>query len=252
MEQRPTISFEENIGLVHFQAKRGYAWAQGAGLALDYDDIFQEASVAFLLAAEGFDPERGIKFSAYYTTAAFSRFQKAIGVMTGVKNLNPTQREEIANRKEENARRAAAAEAPLENMNYGLSPMAFSHISLGSEEDGSLNFEDALVSDAGTPEQIFELKQDWEVATSNLGPLARLMLEWLEDTPDELARDFEAQSAHSDFRMACGLRPLRGSREGVSINNIGRFLQRVWGITDGELAVAKAQLERMTDTLRRG
>ncbi|UUZ75403.1 hypothetical protein LP414_27185 [Polaromonas sp. P1(28)-13] len=84
--------FEDHIGIIHMQAKFGLKWAHGAGVRMDYDDMFQEASLAFLAAAKGYDPETGLKFSTYFTKVAFSQFRQTIGVMTGVKNLNTTQR----------------------------------------------------------------------------------------------------------------------------------------------------------------
>jgi hypothetical protein len=236
------INFEENIGLVHLQAKQGYRWAQGAGVAMDYDDMFQEASVAFVLAAEGYKPETGLKFSTYFSQVAFSQFRKTIGVMTGVKNLNPTQRAEIADRKAENKRRAAAAQAPLLDCNYGLSPVAFSHIGVG--DDDAFSFEETLESEAASPEQLLEYRQTWEETTARLSPLAKVMVEWLRDPPPELLKELQSQMAHADQRNAHGLR-VYGLRDGLSIANIGKFLKLVSNVTDGELALAKVELEQV-------
>lgn len=237
------ISFEENIGLVHTQAKFGFKWAQGAGLAMDYEDMFQEASEAFLLAAAGYRPESGLKFSTYYTKAAFSQFRKTIGVMTGVKNLNPDQRAEIAARKEENKRRAAAAQAPLPDCNYGLSPVAFSHI--GAADEGGQVFEESLESEVASPEEMLEFKQQWEQATANLSPLAQLVVEWLRDPPPELLKELNCQMAHADRRNEHGLRAY-GLRDGLTIANISKFLKLISNVSDGELMLAKAELEELT------
>lgn len=50
---------EENIGLVHSLAVRF------KGRGIEYDDLFQAGCMGLLKAAEGFDPERGLKFSTY-------------------------------------------------------------------------------------------------------------------------------------------------------------------------------------------
>lgn len=239
------ISFEENIGLVHTQAKLGFKWAQGAGLSMDYEDMFQEASEAFLLAAAGYKPESGLAFSTYYTKAAFSQFRKTIGVMTGVKNLNPTQREEIAARKAENARRRAAAEPELPECNYGLAPVMFSHLAVGVDDDEHRSFEDTLESESQTPEELLEFKQLMDEATANLSPLAALILEWLRDPPPELLRELRCQMAHAEERNAHGLRAY-GLRDGLTIANIGKFIKLVSNVTDSELALAKAELEQLS------
>jgi len=237
------IDFKDNIGLVHTQAKFGYKWAQGAGLSLDYEDMFQEASLAFVLAVEGYDPDSGLKFSTYYTKAAFSQFRKAIGVMSGVKNLNDTQRAEIERRKSENKRRAAAAEPPLDDCNYGLRPVMFSHIG-SSDEEGSA-FEESIDSEVMSPEQILEFKQLWQQATADLSPLAALIVEWLRDPPPELMRELHCQMLHADHLNEIGGRAY-GLRNGLTVNNVGKFLQLVSDVKEEELLTVKAELDKLT------
>ena len=240
---QPAIRFQDNVGLVHLQAKRGFKWAQGAGLSLDYDDMFQEASLAFVVAAEGFDPEAGLKFSTYFTKVAFSEFRKSIGLMSGVKNLNPTQRAEIADRNEENARRAAAAQEPLPNMNYGLNPIPFSALDASGDDEGGI-FESSLEGDAMTPEQILEFKQTFAQATGKLSPLARLVMDWLVDPPEEMVRELACQEAHADECVAQGKRSgIR--RDGVTIASIGKFLCLTGEVTKGQVILAEAELRRV-------
>lgn len=49
----------ENLGLVHACAKRF------AGKGIDYDDLFQAGCVGLVKAADGFEPQRELKFSTY-------------------------------------------------------------------------------------------------------------------------------------------------------------------------------------------
>ncbi len=49
----------ENIGLVHSCARRFN------GRGIEYDDLFQAGCVGLVKAADGFDEERGLKFSTY-------------------------------------------------------------------------------------------------------------------------------------------------------------------------------------------
>lgn len=238
-----SLRFEDNIGLVHLQAKFGHKWAMSAGAtSLDYQDLFQEASLAFLNAAEGFDPDKDVKFSAYYTKAAYSQFRKAIGMQTGVKNLNADQRGQIADRREENRRRGAAALPPLDDMNFGLRPVSMSELGY---EDGD-PFEDTLDSEVATPEQILERRQCFEQATANLSPLAQLMVDWLMEPPPEFADEIRAQQEHVEVRTKLGLRSPVAMRKGECIDNIGRFLQLVYPqLKEGQIALAKAELMAM-------
>ena len=235
------ISFKDNVGLVHNQAKQGFKWAQGAGLALDYDDMFQEASLAFVLAAETYDPESGFKFSAYYTKAAFSQFRKTIGVMSGVKNLNTLQRNEIAARKALNKERLAQALPELPNCNYGLRPLYFSHMTDTDGGEHRDSFESGLMSECQSPEEILEHKQEWEKATDKLSPLAQLVVGWLRNPPPALLKELAGQMAHADELNEHGIR-VYGLRDGLSIQNIGKFLQMISNVPEGELMLVKAEL----------
>ena len=49
----------ENLGLVHACAKRF------AGKGIEYDDLFQAGCVGLIKAADGFQPERELRFSTY-------------------------------------------------------------------------------------------------------------------------------------------------------------------------------------------
>ncbi|MEJ7805262.1 MAG: hypothetical protein WKG03_05000, partial [Telluria sp.] len=92
---KQALRFQDNVGLIHLQAKKGFKWADGAHSNLTYEDMYQVASIAFCIAAEGFNPDLGHKFSTYYSMVAFSEFRKEIGIMTGVKKLDQAQRDEI-------------------------------------------------------------------------------------------------------------------------------------------------------------
>lgn len=240
---QPAISFKDNVGLVHMQAKRGFKWAQGAGLSLDYDDMFQEASLAFVVAANGFDPDTGLKFSTYFTKVAFSEFRKSIGLMSGVKNLNPGQRTEIAARNEENARRAAAAQEPLPNMNYGLNAIPFSALDGSGDEEGSI-FESGIEGSAMTPEEILDFKQTFEQAKGKLSPLARLVMDWLIDPPAEMVRELACQDAYAEECVAQGVRS-GTRRDGVTIASIGKFLCLTGEVTKGQVMLAEAELRQV-------
>jgi hypothetical protein len=234
--------FEEHLGLVHLQAKAGHKMAMTNGANLEYSDCFQEASIAFLMAANGYDPECGYKFSAYYTKVAFTQFRKAIGQLTGVKNLSVKQRAEIQERTDENLRRRAAGEEALDAMQYGLRPMAFSQI--GTIEDGT-PFEETLMSEAPSPEELLEAKETVEHAAAALSPLAKLVVEWLRDPPPELVRELNAQVAYADRCVEKGARAANYSRRGLTVDAIGRFLQLAGVNVEDRLPMVKAELDRL-------
>jgi len=236
MNQIP-IRFEDHKGIVHMQAKFGLRWAHGVGLAMDYDDMFQEASVAFVQAAAGFDPDKGIKFSAYFTMAAFSQFRKTIGVMSGVKNLNRHQRQEITDRKEENKTLTAAGLQSRPDYNYGLKPMRFSELTLMGEEGGE-SFEARIASDEPTPEEILEEAQERQVALRRLSPLSQLVVEWLQDPPEALLKELMGQASHDVLgtnEVPCG--------GDVTVQSIGRFLKLISDdLSDADIVKVDSEL----------
>lgn len=244
---QPTVRFEDHVGLVHQQAKFGFRWADGAGCGLSYEDMFQIASMAFLIAAEKYDPATGFKFSAYYTQAAFSEFRREIGIMTGVKNLNADQRAEIAARKEENTLRRQQGLPELPNVNYGLRAVSFTDLD-HQDEDGHGGYEESLASSARTPEEIVEFQQVWEEVTADLSPLALLMVEWLRNPPPELMRELAAQEAYADRALAAGKRP-KGLRDGVSVATVKRFMALATDAPKGELMLAEAELEKVVERI---
>jgi RNA polymerase sigma factor (sigma-70 family) len=241
-----SLKLEDNTGLIHLQAQFGFKWAKMNGHVLDYDDMVQIASIAFLKAVEGFDANAGVTFSAYFTKVAFSHFGREIGVMSGVKHLSADQRAEIKARKEENARRAASGQEQLPEVTYGLRPIPFSQVPSGLE-DGEIGepFESILASDALSPEDELiereEREQAAQRAMSKLSPLAQLVVQWLQDPPPELLIELRKSDAYLERSREQGLRAYGVMRDGITIANIGRFLNL---ITDGAAKADFAQAQQ--------
>ena len=60
----------ENIGLVHSCARRF------SGRGIEYDDLFQAGCVGLVKAADGFDEERGLKFSTYAVPVSLGEIRR--------------------------------------------------------------------------------------------------------------------------------------------------------------------------------
>ena len=243
----PPQRYEDHIGIIHMQAKLGFKWAQGADIRVEYSDMYQEACVAFVIAAEGYDPETGLKFSTYFTKVAFSQFRLAVGKMTGVKTLSASKRAEIIDRRAENKRLSAAALPQLQDIDYRLQVARFSELNVAGEDgDGMESFVESVASDCETPEQLLEFKQTWEGATSRLSPLAALIVEWLRDPPPKLIAELNRMNAHADLvePSASATLSIRncGLRDGLSIKNIGRFIALTEVFDSSEFAFAEAEL----------
>lgn len=68
--------YEDHVGLLHKLARGQYAILQPYNPSLEYEDIFQEMSLTYVLALETYKPELGITFSAYLGRAALNNFGK--------------------------------------------------------------------------------------------------------------------------------------------------------------------------------
>lgn len=242
MEQ--SLDFEANIGLVHFHAKRGFARAQQAGVPLTYEDIFQEASLAFVLSTRGFNPDMGVKFSAYYTRAAHTQFTKAIAKFTGIKRLTDDMKEEIAARDEENQRRRTEGRKELPSMRYDVMATNFSDIGNANPEDDSHTpFEQTIPGEYQSPEEIVETRQLMAQAMANLSPLASLIMEWLQDPPPALLEELASQRAHALHADEQGV-SVRGMDDGISIKSVRKFLTLMGEVSEREFVRAEAELRR--------
>lgn len=61
---------EENIGLVHLCANKF------KGRGIEYDDLYGAGCVGLIKAAEGFDPDKGFKFSTYAVPVIFGEVKR--------------------------------------------------------------------------------------------------------------------------------------------------------------------------------
>jgi DNA-directed RNA polymerase sigma subunit (sigma70/sigma32) len=243
------ISFKENVGLVHRQAKFGLAWASQAGVSMNYDDMFQEASVAFVLATNGYDPTLDLKFSTYYTKVAFSQIRRTLAVMSGVKNLNPTQRKEIADRKEENKILASKGLPELPAFKYGINPIMFSSMDGDTEDGEGSTFEQSIASDSMTPEEILEHKQSVNDGIDNLSPLARLMLDWLTDPPQEMLDELNKREAYENRCVEIGEKAHANVPDGITFSAVSNFISLVSNTSRKKILSARTELLAMSESL---
>lgn len=157
--------YKENMGLVRRVAIKVHARALAMGLSLPYDDIEQEASIVFLRAYEGFNPDLGFKFSTYFTKSAYNQLNKYLETQGG------KDREEL-----------------------GLFSM---HAAV--HDDGEpIDMESMIEGDFDTPEECLEEKQLIEYITNSISPLANQMIQFVVDPPPELQEEFQASRSGSD------------------------------------------------------
>lgn len=232
------LEFESNIGLVHVVARKCYGWAKALGVAMDYDDVFQEVSLAYVTAQRGFNPQLGLKFSSYLTRAALNQMRKSIGAMTGMKRLTDADREALRVIKEENDRRALNGQPALSSY-MGLSVVYIEDMT--SDEFGDPV--DMFVADMPTPEEEVIAKKEWDAVERSLSPLARMMAEMLRNPPSLLLEEINAQNAHMELAVSKGeLQRIR--RATLNLKSIANFIQLAVPVRREQLLLAENELLR--------
>jgi RNA polymerase sigma factor (sigma-70 family) len=163
--------YKANVGLVHSVSRKGFARLTAAKVGIDYEDVFQEMSLIFLKAYEGFDVSRGFKFSTYYYMAAYNR-------------LN-----------------AWATDMIDERLKHGV--VSVEELSDQGEEE--LSLDETLLVDEETPEFHVQTRQLLDHITNRLSPLAALILTWSIDPPPDLMEELRKAQINADYGRSMGL-----------------------------------------------
>lgn len=163
--------YKANVGLVHSVSRKGFARLTAAKVGIDYEDVFQEMSMVFLKAYQGFDESRGFKFSTYFYMAAYNR-------------LN-----------------AWAADMIDERVKHGV--VSIDELNETSGEDLSLS--ETLLVDDTTPEDYVRAMQLLTHIKNKLSPLAGLILQWSIEPPPEVVQQIQAAQMNADYGRSRGL-----------------------------------------------
>jgi RNA polymerase sigma factor (sigma-70 family) len=163
--------YKANVGLVHSVSRKGFARLTAARVGIDYEDVFQEMSMVFLKAYQGFDESRGFKFSTYFYMAAYNR-------------LN-----------------AWATDMIDERVKHGV--VSIDELNEAAGEDISLS--ESLFVDDTTPEDYVRAVQLLTHIKNKLSPLAGLILEWSIEPPQEVMQQIQAAQVNADYGRSRGL-----------------------------------------------
>lgn len=124
------------------------------GRHLDFDDIHQEAALAFVRATRTFDPSRGYKFITYCGAAVATA---------------------LANYKKRLDRQLVGSTVSLDSL-------------IGPDEDGY----EVVPGHDSSPLDMLVLEDDLQQTLQDLGPLGAQMIEWMVSPPPEIEAELEA------------------------------------------------------------
>ena len=77
-----STDFSAHRNLIYKLALKGWGRLQAAGVVMDVEDVFQEMSLIYCKAAEGYDPKHGITFTAYLGRAIWNDFNTKLGSLS--------------------------------------------------------------------------------------------------------------------------------------------------------------------------
>lgn len=199
--------YKANVGLVHQVSRKGWARLQKAGVAMDYDDVFQEMSCVFLKCCEGFDDEKGFKFSTYFYMGAYNR-------------LNKWAQDLIVERLEHGV-------VSIEEMNHGA--------------EDELSLEDVIMKDYNTPDRTYAATQFVAYLNRKLSPVAKLIVDWSIEPPNELMAEIEKIHANAEYGRSLGMNTRCFTQLNPKI--VGTFIVMVSDVTEAQIRQALRELE---------
>lgn len=201
--------FEKNKGLVHDVSNRGYRRVVSLNVGLEYEDVFQEMSMAFLKAYEGFDESKGYKFTTYYYMAAFNHLNTWI--------------------KKTASDRIQHGTVSIEELN-----------SRGDEDN---NIADLIMVERLTPEHCAQYGQFVEHISESLSPLASWILEWTLSPPPELLDQVSKARAQAEYGRSLGIDTKCVIN--MSPRYVGSFILMLAQIPKAHIAEAINELSRL-------
>lgn len=155
-----STNYEEHMGLVHTFARKGWGRMIAAHVNVQYEDVYQEMSIAFLKATKAYDPEKGYSFTAYAGRAIWNEF-------------NRYAKKHIA-----------------ERMELGLTSMG--DLNRNDGEDSSLSIDEFVASPERGPEDNLMRKQEILENLRALSPTAKFLVAQMISPSKELEEAFAA------------------------------------------------------------
>ena len=202
--------YQENVGLVHSLARKGHARLMSAGVALDYEDVFQEMSVTFLKAYKMFDASKGFRFSTYF-------------YMAGLNRLNVWAQKMIE-----------------ERLKHGV--VSIQELNASGEEE-EFNLDEVLMPDEATPEAHCRVSEFLTHLHNTLSPLANLILAWVVTPPPEIITEVRKAEAYAHYGRKQG-HNVRCSVD-ITPRYVANFIRMISNVSQRETDHALKEIERL-------
>lgn len=149
-------TWEGSVQYLHKLCNQAMKKARQHRLHLEYDDLFQEASLSFMDCRKTFNPDKGVKFITYLGYAVINRLNRITG------DCIKTQ--------------------------MGLSTISIDN---AKDEDGA-TLHEQIADDQPGAEEMLEREQCLQQRMARLSPVARMVINMTALPPPELVEEFEA------------------------------------------------------------
>jgi RNA polymerase sigma factor (sigma-70 family) len=203
--------YKANMGLVHAVSRKGFSRLATAKVVIDYEDVFQEMSIVFLKAFEGFDESKGFKFSTYYFMCAYNRLNRwAQGLIE-------------------------------ERLKHGVvSIEELSHGSDGDDMDLGNVMQD-YADPSADPESSYRVTELLQYMLKNVSPLAGLILEWSIMPPQEVMTEVRKAHQYAEYGRSKGYNARCMVQ--VSPRYIASFISMISDVSQSEVTKALKEIE---------
>lgn len=199
--------YADNVGLIHMVTKKGWGRLQAIGASYPYDDLFQELSVIFIKAFDGFDDNCGNKFSTYFMTSAYHEVNKIV------------------------------AQIAIERID--MKTRSVEEMSSWSED--GLDEAELLPCLAPTPAERCELSDSLKNMMQGLSPLALKIVTLAIDPPDFVEYEFAAAGTHVKLARDSGVE--RRFTTSLNVNFICALLEKLSLVTPTALRKARQEIQ---------
>tara|TARA_R110000851_G_C13102760_1_gene569368 strand:- start:104522 stop:105169 length:648 start_codon:yes stop_codon:yes gene_type:complete len=184
--------YEDHMGAVIDITRRAYKRACAANMPVEFEELKQEVSLAWVKANATFDPSLGNKFSTYFYRVAYSS-----------SFLDKLFRE-----------------TAHQTIDLGITSGTI------QTEDGDAQISDITASNAAEPDLELIIAENFDRFYTGLKiPDSRLAIDMLIDTPDYLELEFQAQMQKAEDKRSVGINS-RGQRD-LNLSFIIRFIAKL-------------------------
>lgn len=208
----PADYYKANMGLVHTVARKGFKRLASARVTIEYEDVFQEMSVVFLKAFEGFDASKGFKFSTYYFMCAYNR-------------LNSWAQDMIE-----------------ERLKHGV--VSIDELSHHGGEDFDLAQSMSEFADpSADPESHYRVTELLQHIAKSLSPLAALILTWSVTPPQEVMIEVRKAHTYAEYGRSRGY--TSRCMVQVSPRYVATFIRMISDVSVAEVNKALKEIDEL-------